>query len=80
MRTVSNIEVLGPLGGDGPNRDDLVVGANFVLLEARERSNDYWGGRVTYRLRPTPDRILMAYKKVDLVNRPWVVPTMAFLI
>lgn len=79
-RTVSNIEVLGPVGGEGSDRDDLVVAANFVLLEARESGTTTWGGRVTYHLRGVDEGLMLAYKKVDLVDRPWVLPNLSFLI
>lgn len=85
-RIVSNIEMVGET-----ERGDLCVEANFVLVEARERASHTWAGRVTYHLRPVDDRpidrtddrtdgLAMSYKLVDLVDREWAQPTIAFLI
>ena len=75
-RVVSNIEIVGVLAGS----TDVRVEANFVLLEARETGTETWGGRVEYRLRPVDDGWRLAFKRVDLVNRPWVVATLGFII
>ncbi|MFJ9562853.1 aromatic-ring-hydroxylating dioxygenase subunit beta [Streptomyces fuscichromogenes] len=75
-RIVSNVEVLETEGADG----DITVGANFVLLESRERGTELWAGRTTYRLRPVGDEIRLAYKKVVLVNSAEALPTLSFLI
>lgn len=75
-RVVSNIEIVGPVGGT----DDLRVDANVVLLEARAEGTTTWGGRVEYHLRPTDDGWRLSFKRIDLVNRPWDVPTLAFLL
>jgi 3-phenylpropionate/cinnamic acid dioxygenase small subunit len=91
-RVVSNLEVLGRVGGDAADAADWVVAANFVLVEARRHRTTTWAGRVTYHLRPVQergdgedsgdgdDRLRMSYKKVDLVDREWDLPTLAFLI
>lgn len=73
-RVVSNVEVLGRDGGD------VLVGANFVLAESRERGVQMWAGRVTYRLRLVDGELKMAAKQVLLVNRDQPLPTLAFLI
>lgn len=73
-RIISNVEVLGTDGAD------TVVGANFVLVESRERGMETWAGRYTYRLRVVDGAIRLAYKKVLLVNSDGALPTMAFLI
>ena len=73
-RLISNVEVLGQEG------DDIVVGANFVLAESRERGTEIWAGRVVYRLRLTDGEIRLAAKTVVLVNRDRPLPTLAFLI
>lgn len=73
-RLVSNVEVLGTDGAD------TVAGANFLLVESRERRMQIWAGRTTYRLRPVGGDIRMAYKKVMLVNRDAPLANMAFLI
>lgn len=79
-RTVSNIELLGPVGGDAANAIDLVVEANFTLVEVRGEAQTCWGGRLTYRIRPTAEGLRMSYKKVDLVNRFVALPNISFLI
>lgn len=73
-RLVSNVEVLGR------EDDDVVVGANFVLVEHRQRGTELWAGRTTYRLRVVDGEVKLAYKKVVLVNNAAALPTMSFLI
>ena len=73
-RVVSNVEVLGREGGD------TVVGANFILAEARERGVVTWAGRTTYRLRWADGELKLAAKQVLLVNRDQPLPTLGFLI
>jgi 3-phenylpropionate/cinnamic acid dioxygenase small subunit len=79
-RVVSNVEILGVEDGG-----DTVVGANFVLVESRERGTELWAGRYTYRLRRAQEstveaELRMAFKKVALVDNARVLPTLAFLI
>lgn len=78
-RLISNVELLGgranPEGGV-----DVEVGANFLVFESRARGNELWGGRTTYRLRPTADGFALAYKKVVLVDHDKAVPTLGFLV
>lgn len=73
-RVVSNVEILGVSDGD------TVVGANFVLVESRERGKELWAGRYTYRLRFVDGAIAMSYKKVELVDNDRPLPTLSFLI
>lgn len=73
-RVVSNVEILATDG------DETTVGANFVLVESRERKKVVWAGRVTYRLRTVDGEIRMAYKKVALVDNARTLPTLSFLI
>lgn len=73
-RIVSNVEVLGEDAGD------ITVGANFVLVESRERGMEVWAGRYSYKLRVVDGELRLAYKKVLLVNSDRAIPTMAFLI
>jgi benzoate/toluate 1,2-dioxygenase beta subunit len=73
-RIVSNVELLGEENGD------LVVGANFILLEAREAKNETLGGRVTYRLRPEGGGFRLSYKKVVLVGNDKAVPSVGYII
>jgi 3-phenylpropionate/cinnamic acid dioxygenase small subunit len=69
-RVVSNVEI----------EDDGAVGANFVLVESRERGKELWAGRYTYRLRVVEGELKMAYKKVALVDNELAIPTLSFLI
>lgn len=73
-RIVSNVELLG--AGD----DDVLVGANFIVYESRERGMTLWAGRTEYKLRRTEDGWRMALKKVMLVNNDLPLKTLSFLI
>lgn len=73
-RVVSNVEVIGTHG------EDIVVEANFVLVESRERATEVWAGRYTYRLRMVEGELRMAYKKVALVDNSRAIATLSFLI
>jgi benzoate/toluate 1,2-dioxygenase beta subunit len=73
-RVISNVELLGEEDGD------VLVGANFVVYESRERGITLWAGRTDYRLRPTEDGLRMARKKIALVNNDRALYTLAFLI
>ncbi|ALE78597.1 aromatic-ring-hydroxylating dioxygenase subunit beta [Pseudonocardia alni] len=75
-RVVSNVEILGT----DPDTGDTEVGANFVLVESRERGNRTWAGRYTYRLRVVDGELAMSYKKVALVDNARAIATLAFLI
>jgi 3-phenylpropionate/cinnamic acid dioxygenase small subunit len=78
-RLLSNIEFLGGRGNpDGGV--DLEVGANFLVIESRSRGTHLWGGRTTYRLRRRGEDLLLAYKKVVLVDNDQPLPTLGFLI
>jgi benzoate/toluate 1,2-dioxygenase subunit beta len=78
-RLLSNIEFLGGReNSDGGV--DLEVGANFLAIESRARGTHLWGGRTTYRLRRRGDDLLLAYKKVVLVDNDQPLPTLGFLI
>lgn len=81
-RIVSNVEILDDADdADGVGEPgDVTVAANFVLVESRERGNEIWAGRTTYRLRVVDEQIRLAYKKVVLVNHDRALPTLAFLI
>ena len=73
-RVISNVEVLGREGGD------VLVGANFMLAESRDRGVEFWAGRTIYRLRVVAGQFRLAAKQVLLVNRDQPLPTLAFLI
>jgi hypothetical protein len=51
-----------------------------LALESRARGTHLWGGRTTYRLRRRGEDLLMAYKKVVLVDNDQPLPTLGFLI
>ena len=72
-RIVGNVEVLD-IG------DDVVVGANFIVYESRERGTTVWGGRTEYRLRQVDGLWRMARKKVMLVDNDRPLSTLAFLV
>jgi benzoate/toluate 1,2-dioxygenase subunit beta len=78
-RLLSNIEFLG--GRNNPSGDiDLELAANFLAIESCSRGTHLWGGRTTYRLRRRGDDLLLAYKKVVLVDNDQPLPTLGFLI
>jgi 3-phenylpropionate/cinnamic acid dioxygenase small subunit len=76
-RIISNVELM-PDDADGEG--DLMAGANFVIYESRERGVTLWAGRSEYRLRRTDDGLMMAAKKVMLVNNDRPLNTMSFLV
>lgn len=78
-RIIGNVELLGGRE-NAAGGVDLEVGANFLAFESRQRENELWGGRVTYRLRKVDGIIRLAYKKVVLVDNDKAIPTLAFLI
>jgi benzoate/toluate 1,2-dioxygenase subunit beta len=78
-RMLSNIEFLGGRT-NSIAAVDLEVGANFMVLESRDRGNHLWGGRATYRLRRENGELRLAYKKVVLVDNDRPLPTLGFLI
>jgi 3-phenylpropionate/cinnamic acid dioxygenase small subunit len=76
-RLLANIEVLEP--GDD-NGGDVLVGANFLVYESRDRGTTVWGGRTEYRLRRVDGQWRMARKKVMLVDNDRPLSTLAFLV
>lgn len=78
-RIIGNIELLGGRR-NAAGGVDLEIGANFLAFESRQRGNELWGGRTTYRLRWIDGELRLAYKKVVLVDNDKAIPTMAFLI
>lgn len=73
-RLVTNVEVAGTSG------EEITVGANFVVHEARDRGTRTWAGRYDYVLRAVDGDWLMARKKVTLVGNDQPLPTLSFLI
>ena len=76
-RIVGNIEILDSEPSAG---DDVVVGANFIVYESRERGTTIWGGRTEYRLRRVDGQWRLARKKVMLVDNDRPLSTLAFLV
>jgi 3-phenylpropionate/cinnamic acid dioxygenase small subunit len=77
-RLISNIEITD--SATSTASDEVEVAANFLVFEARDRDNQLWGGRTTYRLRRVDGELRLAYKKVVLVNLDQPLPTLGFLI
>lgn len=73
-RVISNIEVLEV------QDSGVLVGANFVLFEAKERFVETWAGRITYKIRSVDGELRLAGKTVDLVNADQPLSSMGFLI
>lgn len=73
-RVISNIEIIGM---NGPN---TVVGATFVLAEARNGTQEWWAGRIEYQVRAEAGQLRLAAKKVVVVNNDDALPTLTFLI
>ena len=74
-RIISNIEIEPQSTGK-----DITVHSNFVLGELRRgRQTIYFAGQI-HRLRPSPDGLRMAYKKVMLINNNEPIHNMSFLI
>jgi 3-phenylpropionate/cinnamic acid dioxygenase small subunit len=68
------------LGNHGHHDGDVLVGANFVIYESRERGVTLWAGRSEYRLRRSDEGWRMAGKKVVLVDNDRALSTLAFLV
>ena len=73
-RLVSNIELLER------EEDLVVVGANFVVYESRERGVTLWAGRTTYRLRERDGELRLVRKDIRLVDNDRPLPTLGFLL
>jgi benzoate/toluate 1,2-dioxygenase beta subunit len=76
-RLISNVELIPPQTG---RRQDIGVGANFLVLESRERGVNLWGGRSRYSLRRYDGDLRMVRKTVLLVNNDRPLGTIGFLI
>jgi 3-phenylpropionate/cinnamic acid dioxygenase small subunit len=73
-RVVSNVEIFAEAA------DELTVGANFMLVQARAASQYLWCGRSIYRLKKSEDGLRIAHKRVLLVNSEQEMPVLQFLI
>lgn len=76
-RLITNVELLGP---DPEVEGQVLVGANFLIVESRERGITQWAGRYEHRLREDGGVLKMAYKKAMLVDNDRALHTLAFLI
>ena len=76
-RLVSNVELVEP---HPELPDDIAAGANFLVVEGRERGTTFWAGRSEYVLRRVDGELRMARKKVVLVDNDRPINTLAFLI
>lgn len=74
-RLLANIEIL-----ESDDDGGVVVGANFIVYESRDRGTTVWGGRNEYRLRQVDGQWRMARKKVMLVDNDRPLSTLAFLV
>lgn len=73
-RLVSNVEV-----EEGPD-GEVVVGANFLLVELRRHRQTTLAGRTIHTLRPDRDSFKIVSKKVELLNNDEVIDNLSFLI
>lgn len=73
-RLVSNVELLGEEDGE------VLVGANFLVFESRDRGPTLWAGRSEYRLRRSEGGWRIARKKVVLVDADQALSTLSFLV
>ncbi|XAH21559.1 aromatic-ring-hydroxylating dioxygenase subunit beta [Xylophilus sp. GW821-FHT01B05] len=73
-RIVSNIEILERDG------DQIRATSNAMVFESSVRGDTVWASRNEYRLRRGEGGLLMALKKVVLVNNETALYSMAFLI
>jgi len=62
--------------GDG-SEAEFTVGSNFFMLEYRQDNQRLYGGRFHHRLRRDNGALLIAWKKVELINCDSVFEAMA---
>lgn len=74
-RLISNVEV-GPVN----ERGDIEIYSNFVLGELRRGLQTAYFASQIHRLRPTPDGLRMAFKKVELINNDEPIHNLTFLV
>jgi benzoate/toluate 1,2-dioxygenase subunit beta len=73
-RVISNIEI------DEQAAADVTARSNFMLIQAKGRSQYVWAGCSIHRLRRSGDEFKIAHKKVMLVNADQEMPLLQFLI
>jgi 3-phenylpropionate/cinnamic acid dioxygenase small subunit len=72
-RVISNVEVERAA-------EEVIVGSNFTLIQARGANQFIWCGRSTHKLREQDVGIRIAHKKVLLVNSEQEMPVLQFLV
>jgi benzoate/toluate 1,2-dioxygenase beta subunit len=73
-RLVSNVEI--DEGMDG----EILVCANFLLVELRRHRQTTFAGRTIHKLRPDESSFKIVSKKVELLNNDEVLDNLSFLI
>ena len=73
-RLIANLEI-----EDGA-QGEVIVAANFLLVELRRHLQNLWAGRTVHRLRSEQGSFKLAYKKVLLINNDEEMPALVFLI
>jgi 3-phenylpropionate/cinnamic acid dioxygenase small subunit len=73
-RLIANLEI-----EDGA-QGEVLVAANFLLVELRRHMQNLWAGRTVHRLRLEQGSFKLAYKKVLLINNDEELPALVFLI
>lgn len=76
-RILSGIEV------ESADGNEYSLSTNFILVEMALQATPemrFWAGRASYRLKDMTGTLLMAQKKVILINGDEPIPNIAFLI
>ena len=74
-RVVSNIEI------EPPNeKGEITTSSNFVLGDLRRGVQAVYFARQIHRLRPTPQGLRLAYKKVMLLNNNEPIHNLSFIV
>ena len=72
---VSNIEI------EPPNeKGEITTSSNFVLGDLRRGVQAVYFARQIHRLRPTPQGLRLAYKKVMLLNNNEPIHNLSFIV
>jgi 3-phenylpropionate/cinnamic acid dioxygenase small subunit len=74
-RVISNIEIEPP-----DARGEITASSNFVLGDLRRGLQTVYFARQIHRLRPTPEGLRLAYKKVMLLNNNDPIHNLSFIV
>ena len=74
-RLVSNIEIEPP-----DAKGEITTSSNFVLGDLRRGVQAVYFARQIHRLRPTPQGLRLAYKKVMLLNNNEPIHNLSFIV